>query len=59
MRTVLRYCGTIREFRAWLRKQKCQVVDLAEYREKRKPPLQRRRRKSCSVIPFILPNNSA
>jgi len=33
---VLRYAGTVRSFRAWLRNQKSQVVYLAEYREKKK-----------------------
>ena len=36
MCTIASYAGTVRDFRAWLRKQKHQVVDLAEYREKKK-----------------------
>lgn len=36
MREVMSYNGKVRNFRAWLRKQKCQVIDLAEYRRKRK-----------------------
>ena len=36
MRILAHYTGTVRDFRRWLRQQKCQVVDLAEYREKKK-----------------------
>ena len=36
MRVLAQFTGTVRDFRRWLRQQKCQVVDLAEYREKKK-----------------------
>ena len=35
MREVMSYNGKVRNFRAWLRKQKCQVIDLAQYRERK------------------------
>ncbi len=36
MRILAQFTGTVRDFRRWLRQQKCQVVDLAEYRGKKK-----------------------
>lgn len=33
--TILRYCGTIREFRAWLKEQRTKVISLSEYRMKK------------------------
>lgn len=36
MRILAQFTGTVRDFRRWLRRQKRQVVDLAEYREKKK-----------------------
>lgn len=35
MREVMSYNGKVRNFRAWLRKQKRLVIDLAEYRAKK------------------------
>lgn len=36
MRVIASYSGTVCGFRAWLCNQKSQVIDLAEYREKKK-----------------------
>ncbi len=36
MRVLTHFTGTVRDFRRWLRQQKCQVYHLAEYREKKK-----------------------
>lgn len=51
MRVLTHFTGTVRDFRRWLRQQKCQVVDLAEYREKKKPA--RRRPKIKPINPSI------
>jgi hypothetical protein len=38
MRVLTHFTGTVKQFRAWLAKQnrQAQIIDLAEYREKRK-----------------------
>ena len=56
MRVLAQFTGTVRDFRRWLRRQKCQAVDLAEHREKERPPRQRRPEKKSIkniVIPII------
>jgi len=50
MKILAHYIGTVRQFRSWLRQQKCQVVDLAEYREKKKPAPRRTKEKLLSNI---------
>ena len=39
MRILAPFAGTVKQFRAWLAKQNRQalIIDLAEYREKKKP----------------------
>lgn len=61
MKILAHYIGTARQFRFWLRRQKCQVVDLAEYREKKKPASAKAARQKSvkSIVVPILPDGAA
>jgi|LFRM01.1.fsa_nt_gb hypothetical protein len=52
MRVLTHFTGTVRDFRRWLRQQKCQVVSLAECREKKKTA-QGERPNRCVVTSII------
>lgn len=51
MRILAQFTGTVKQFRAWLAKQnrQAQIIDLAEYREKKKTAQKRPKRKAVST----------
>ena len=53
MRVLTHFTGTVRDFRRWLRQQKCQVYHLAGYREKKKPARKRAERKAIITTSSI------
>ncbi len=50
MRVLTHFTGTVRDFRRWLRQQKCQVYHLAEYREKKKTARRRTKEKLLTQV---------
>jgi TusA-related sulfurtransferase len=61
MKILAHYIGTVRQFRSWLRQQKCQVVDLAEYREKKKTVSKKTatRKKTTTITTSSIPDGVA
>jgi hypothetical protein len=55
MRILAQFTGTVKQFRAWLAKQnrQTQIIDLAEYREKRKTARKRAERKAIITTSSI------
>ena len=61
MRVLTHFTGTVRDFRRWLRQQKCQVYHLAEYREKKKTASAKaaREKNIKNIVTPILPDGAA